>query len=332
MVNKLMALDEAVRTFVKDRSSILFTGMPLTRFANVFCKEILRQKKAGNININDLMLMGPSINLGGDLLVAEGVVDSVISTFTGHERVGISRVLRDSLEKGIPRKVKWEDESNLTMNLKLMAGALNMPFIPSSSGVWGDMRKPGLWDRKLEYPKNILMDDPYGSNKKVALLQALYPDLSIVSATFADIRGNAVILGALYYDNWSGKAGKKIVVLADRIVDNAMCRQFPNMVTVPGIAVDAVIPWYMGAWPCNSIGHYAEDLEHFSYFMKNARGEALREYIDEYVYSWKDYDEYMKLIGEDKIKELESTPTGRLADPFREWIYSRDKVEGLMKK
>jgi len=284
MANKIMALSEAVQKYVEDRAMIAVGGFPMARQCTIFCKEILRQKKAGQLNVNDLVWVEPGIGFGGDLLLAEGVVDTVISTFASHERPGLSKVARDSLEKGIPRKVKWEDETNLSLNLKIVAGALNIPFIPSNSCIWGDLSKPGLWEQRLSYPKNVIMEDPYGSGKKVALLQALVPDVTVVHVPFADERGNGIILGSIYYDYWMGRCGKDIVLIADRIIDTEMCRQFPNLVTIPGVGVSAVVPWYMGAWPTNSPGLYGEDLEHMSYFIKLSRDKiALREYLDKYV-------------------------------------------------
>jgi glutaconate CoA-transferase subunit A len=330
MKNKLIPLSEAVKKYVKDRSSILAGGFPMSRQSVVFCKEILRQRKAGNIKVNDLFWVEPGIGFGGDLLVAEGVVDSIVSTFSSHERPGLSVVARDALEKGIPRKIKWEDESNLTLNLRIVAGALNFPFIPSNTGVWGDLRKPGLWDKALPYLKNVLFEDPYGSGKKVALLQAIKPDVSVIHVPFADTRGNGIILGSLYYDYWSGRAGKDIILIADQIVDTEMCRRFPNMVTIPGVGVTAVVPWYFGSWPCNCPGLYGEDLQAMTGFIKNSRGEALRQYIDKYVYAWETHDDYLELIGKDQIKALEDNPTRILSEPFQQWIYPADKVRELI--
>ena len=51
MKNKLMRLDVAVQTFVKDRMSIAAGGFPLARQANIFIKEILRQNKKGLITV-----------------------------------------------------------------------------------------------------------------------------------------------------------------------------------------------------------------------------------------------------------------------------------------
>lgn len=331
MINKLLPMDVAVRKYITDRSSLLLGGFPMTRCPVSFCKEILRQKKLGNITVNDLLLITPGIGFGGDLLVAAGIVDSIISTFTSHERTGLSQVARRSLEKGVPRKLKWEDETNLSLNLKVMAGALNLPFMPSNSCLWGDLSKPGLWDRRFSYPKNLIQEDPYGSGKKVSLLQAVRADVSVVHVPFADIHGNGTVLGGLYYDFWTGRNGKDIILVADQIVDLDMSRQYPNMVTVPGAFVSAVIPWYMDAWPTNTVGVHGEDIEHMKAYIKGSKTqEGVEQYMDKYVYSWENHDGFLDLIGKDAVKALADNPTLKLAEPFSKWIFPKEKVNELL--
>jgi len=157
--NKLMKLDAAVKTFVKDRMSIAAGGFPLRASPIFLPRKLLRQNKAGGIKVRDLFWIEPGMGFGASLMVAEGIVDSMISTFSSHERAGLSVIARDALEKGIPRKLKWEDESNLSLNSRLMAGALNLPFIPCGSGIWGDMKNPAV-GRKLPYLKMSLLKIP----------------------------------------------------------------------------------------------------------------------------------------------------------------------------
>ncbi|MDD5233499.1 MAG: hypothetical protein PHG91_08890 [Syntrophales bacterium] len=331
MTTKLISLSDAVAKYVKDRMMIAGGGFPMARQINSFCKEILRSRRAGAIKVQDLFWVEPGIGFGGSLLIAEGVIDSIISTYAGHERPGLSKITRDALEKGLPRKIKWEDETNLSLNMKIMAGALNLPFIPSNSGIWGDIRATQLWDGKLSYCKNILMDDPYGSGKKTALLQALTPDLTVVHVQMADARGNGIILGSIYYDYWFGRCGRNILLIADYIVDTDVCRRFPNLVAIPAPMVSGVIPCYMGAWPTNSPGVYGQDLEHMAYFIKTSHDRAaLRDYMEKYVYSWSDHQDYMRLIGPEKLELLEADPAGVLADPLREGILTEGQVRELL--
>jgi glutaconate CoA-transferase subunit A len=227
--------------------------------------------------------------------------------------------------------LKVEDESNLSLNLKVMAGALNLPYMPSNSGIWGDLRKPGLWDRRYSYPKNVIHEDPYGSGKKVSLLQAVFPDVTVVHVPFADIHGNGTILGGLYYDTWTGRCGRNIILVADHIVDMAMSRQFPNMVSIPGVFVSAVVPWYMDAWPTNTVGVHGEDLAHMrNYIKESKKQDSMNAYLEKYVYGWKDHAEFMQLIGADAVKDLEDNTTLELARAFRQWIYAEEKVDELL--
>lgn len=301
-------MSEAVQRFVKDGSIIAAGGFPMARQSNAFCKEMLRQKKAGNIKVNDLHWIEPGIGYGADLLLAEGIMEGIITTISSHERPGLSNVARNSLEKGVPRKVNWEDESNLSLNLRIMAGALRIPFIPSYSGIWGDLRKDGM-----------MLEDPYNPGDEVALLQALVPDISVVHVPFSDERGNGFILGSVYYDFWTGRAGRDVILIVDRIVDTEMSRNYPNLAIIPGATVSAVVPWYMGAWPTNSPGLYGEDLEHAAEFCKLSKNTSnLKEYIDKYVYSYSDHGEYLKLI--DNKKKMEDNLANKLSEPFRKWI------------
>ncbi len=337
---KLMRVEDAVKRFIHTRTSIASSGFPLMRKPQVFMREIIRQ------HINDRMdLQIISPGMGDELngyLVAAGLVESCITVFISQERPGTNPNIRRSIEKCIPRRIRIEDFSNLTMNLGLTAAALNVPFMPCLSGRWGDFRKQGFGRKFNEdgtipvhhYPKDIVIKDPFGSEIDTALIQGIYPDVSVLMAQAADPYGNALVVGQLAYDQWTPFAARKhIIVVADRIVDTAACKRFPNLTLVPGFAVSAVIPWYGGAWPCNSVGHYGEDIEHMNETLGRSKTqEGAEECIKDYCLSYKNHDDYMEMIGRDKMKELEKTPTRHLVDPFREWFMSDAEVEKLMKQ
>jgi glutaconate CoA-transferase, subunit A len=337
---KLMRIEDAVKRFIHSRTFIASSGFPLMRKPQVFWREIIRQ----HINDKmDLAIMSPGM---GDetngYMVAAGLVESCITVFISQERPGTNPNLRRSIEKSIPRRIRIEDYSNFALNLAMEAAALNMPFIPCLSGRWGDFRKPGYGRRYNEdgtipvfhYPKDIIMKDPFGSEVDVALIQAVFPDVSVLMAQAADPYGNAVVVGQLAYDQWTPFAARKhIIVVADRIVDTAACKRFPNLTLVPGFAVSAVIPWYGGSWPSNSVGHYAEDIAHMNETLKRSKTqEGAMKCIEDYCLSYKNHDEYIQMIGKDNLEKLEKTETKYLMDPFREFFLSDAEVEKLMKQ
>ncbi len=329
-MSKLLGIEEAVRKFVRDRQSIAFAGMPLMRKPVVFAKEILRQKRPGKLKVNDLMMVGGTASFGTALLVGAGIVESMIVQFIGFERVGLNYVVKKSIEEGVPRRVHVEDESNLTFNLRCLAGSLNLPFMPSISGVWGDLNIPGLgYHGSHEYRKYIQVRDPFGTGRRVALLQGLKPDLTVIEAPIADSDGNTFLLGAVGHDDLLSRAGRQVVVVADQLVSGELCRKFPNLVTIPSIGVDAVVPWKMAAWPTGSPGQYDPDIAHIKQFNELARNGRFQDYLDQFVYSYKDEEDYRRILGSTAAK-LMRTPSGSLMEPFRKYILPEKEVEGLI--
>ncbi len=326
-MNKIVPIDQAVLKFVHDRQSIAFAGMPLMRKPVVFAREILRQRKAGRLKVNDLFMTGGTCSFGTALLVGAGVVDSMISQFVGFERAGLNYIVKKSIEEGIPRRVLVEDESNLTFNLRCLAGSLNLPFIPSISGVWGDLNTPGLSTHGAhEYRKYIHVKDPFGTGRRVALIQAVKPDLTVIEAPMADENGNTFFLGAVGHDDLLSRAGRKVVIVADHIVSGDLCRRFPNLVAVPSIGVDAVVPWRRAAWPTGCPGLYDPDITHIKLFNDAARKDEFEDYLDWYVYSYKDEDDYVHMIGPDAEK-LSKTTSASLLEPFRKYLLKEEQLE-----
>lgn len=330
-MSKILPIDQAVLKYVHDRESIAFAGMPLMRKPVVFAREILRQRKAGKLKVNDLFLAGGTISFGSALLVGAGVVDSMISQFIGFERAGLNYVVKRSIEEGIPRRIRVEDESNLTFNLRCLAGSLNLPFIPSISGVWGDLNTPGLSTHGAhEYRKYIQLEDPFGTGRHVALIQSVKPDLTVIEAPMADENGNTFFLGAVGHDDLLSRAGRHVVVVADHIVSGELSRRFPNMVAVPSIGVDAVVQWPLAAWPTCCPALYDPDIPHIKLFNESARKDEFEDYLDWFVYSYKDPDDYLHMIGPD-VEKLSKTQSASLIEPFRKYLLKEESLEVRVK-
>jgi glutaconate CoA-transferase, subunit A len=325
-MSKITSLEAAVGKFVHDRQSIAFAGMPLMRKPVIFAREILRQRKAGKLKVNDLLMAGGTASFGTALLVGAGVVDSMIGQFIGFERAGLNYVIKRSIEEGVPRRVQVEDESNLTFNLRCLAGALNLPFIPSISGLWGDLNIRGLgYHGAHEYRKYIHVRDPFGTGRRVALIQGLKPDLTVIQAPMADADGNTFFLGAVGHDDLLARAGREVVVVADQIVSGDLCRRYPNLVAVPSIGVDAVVPWKMSAWPTGCPGLYDPDISHIKLFNNSARKDEFEDYLNWFVYSYKDEADYLRILGQEAEK-LMRTPSATLIEPFRKYLATEKEL------
>ena len=118
--------------------------------------------------------------------------------------------------------------------------------------------------------------------------------------------------------------------MAVRIVHTDCMRQYHNLVRIISEVVDAVVYWPYAAWPQASPGLYDSDEEHMFYMNKMMKTEADTEaYCDQWVNSWHSHEEYMALIGEDKIEKISRTATAFLMNPYRKWIRSDAEIGDL---
>jgi glutaconate CoA-transferase subunit A len=138
------------------------------------------------------------------------------------------------------------------------------------------------------------VDCPY-TGEKLATVPALRPDVTIVHAQRADAGGNTQVWGLMGVQKEAAFASKRVIVVVEELVDEAVIRQDPNRTLIPGLQVDAVVvePW--GAHPSYAQGYYDRDNDFYVAWDKTARDEAsFKAYLDEYVYGVKDRAEYMK--------------------------------------
>jgi glutaconate CoA-transferase subunit A len=60
--------------------------------------------------------------------------------------------------------------------------------------------------------------------------------------------------------------------------------------------------------------------------------EGALEYKAKYVDSWQTHEEYLAIIGQDKIDKIMDNPTTHLMDPYRKWIKTEEEIASLMKE
>jgi glutaconate CoA-transferase subunit A len=121
-----------------------------------------------------------------------------------------------------------------------------------------------------------------------------------------------------------------VVILADAIVDGGCTRQYPNLVRIPEIVVEAVVYWPFTAWPQSSPGMYDVDEEHMQSMNKAlATPEGTAGYVRDFVESYDGVESYLDMIGRDRLAKLSQTATGFLLDPYRRWIMPAEEMARL---
>ena len=277
MKNKVLSMKDAVAALVKDGDTVVIEG-----FTHLICfaagHEIIRQKK------KNLTLARLTPDLIYDQMIQAGVAKKLIFSWAGNPGVGSLHAFRRAVE-ATPARLEIEEYSHFGMVARLSAGAANLPFWPLKNYEGTDIPKVN--------PLIKSVDCPY-TGETLATVPALRPDVTIVHAQRADMGGNTQVWGLMGVQKEAAFASKRVIVVVEELVDEAVIRQDPNRTLIPGLQVDAVVvePW--GAHPSYAQGYYDRDNDFYVAWDKVAREEgSFKQYLDEFVYGVKDRSEYM---------------------------------------
>ena len=285
-MTKLISLSEAISKYVQDGDTVYAAGFThLIPFAAGH--EIIRQRK------RDLVLARATPDLIYDQMVAAGCARKVIWSYMGNPGVGSLRIVRTAVERG---NVEWEEYSHFGMITRLQAGASGLPFLP--------MNQVGVQDLEKANPLIKRIPDPYGG-KDVIVVPALNPDVAIVHVQRADANGNAHLWGIIGEQKEAAFAAKKVILTAEEIVDESVIRSDPNRTMIPGIIVHAVCHVPYACHPSYAQGYYDRDNEFYLKWDEvSSSDEAVKAWLEEWVYGVKDREEYWKKLGEEVHERL----------------------------
>ena len=294
-MSKLSALSDAIANFVYDGDIIYAAGFThLIPFAAGH--EIIRQKK------RNLVLARATPDLIYDQMVAAGCASKVIFSYMGNPGVGSLRIVRRAIEQG---RIEWEEYSHFGMITRLQAGASGLPFLPMNQTAASDLERVN--------PKIKRVVDPYGG-KEVIVVPALVPDVAIVHVQRADVNGNAHLWGIIGEQKEAAFAAKKVILTAEEIVDESVIRSDPNRTLIPQIVVDAVCHVPYACHPSYAQGYYDRDNEFYLQWDKISESpEAVKRYLDEWVFGVKDREEYWQKLPPETRARLMVKP--KLAAP-----------------
>ena len=286
-MTKLVPLSDAIAAYVNVGDVLYAAGFThLIPFAAGH--EIIRQGK------RDLTLARATPDLIYDQMVAAGCARKVIFSYMGNPGVGSLRLVRSAIEQG---RLEWEEYSHFGMITRLQAGAAGLPFLP--------MNQTGATDLEKANPNIRRIPDPFGG-KDVIVVPALHPDVAIVHVQRADANGNAHLWGIIGEQKEAAFAAKKVILTAEEIVDESVIRSDPNRTMIPAIVVSAVCHVPFACHPSYAQGYYDRDNEFYlSWDKVSESAEAIKQYLEEWVYSLKDRKEYWEKLGAETQKRLE---------------------------
>ena len=283
--SKYTSLAEAVNQNIAD-GDVVFVGGFGQCIPFAVGHEIIRQE------MKNLTLCRSGADILFDLLIAAGTTRKVIAGYVGNPGIGLAHAFRRAVQSGA---IEVEDWTNFSIVLRLHAGALGIPFIPTSTLIGGDI--PGHVDvRSIQCPF---------TGEVLRAIPALRPDVAIVHAQRADEDGNIQLFG-LAGDTLEGAlASRRIIATVEEIVPRSVVRQMPERTVLPGFRMAAVshVPW--GAYPSYVDGYYTRDDQAYGEWDELARSdERLAAYIDADIRSLENFAETMELIDKSRLEAL----------------------------
>ena len=283
--SKYTSLAEAVDQNIAD-GDVVFVGGFGQCIPFAVGHEIIRQE------MKNLTLCRSGADILFDLLIAAGTTRKVIAGYVGNPGIGLAHAFRRAVQSGA---IEVEDWTNFSIVLRLHAGALGIPFIPTSTLIGGDI--PGHVDvRSIQCPF---------TGEVLRAIPALRPDVAIVHAQRADEDGNIQLFG-LAGDTLEGAlASRRIIATVEEIVPRSVVRQMPERTVLPGFRMAAVshVPW--GAYPSYVDGYYTRDDQAYGEWDELARSdERLAAYIDADIRSLENFAETMELIDKSRLEAL----------------------------
>jgi len=331
---KVMPLGEAIEQFVKPGMQ-LHMACGLSGPSAAIC-EIIRRfwGKDPQFVLIQSILAGHVTNLVHAKLAKKLIF--TVSAGSGRSRKEIQRAFAE-------KTIEFESWSLVSLQQRLMAGALGVPFMPTRSIIGSSMAR----DNQDTFRA---IADPFSStpDSQVGLVKALNPDISIIHGVVADKFGNTITPVPSGDDTWGPLASSGgVIVTVERIVPSSFIRKYSALVKIPSQIVKAVCPAPFGVHPfglsnpgLSEIETYGGDGQ-FSAVMNEAAQDPEKQeaWIKEWVLDCATHEDYLKKLGARKLNSLRGMTTREVSDydysfrsppPSSEGPYTPEELTPIM--
>ncbi len=287
-VSKLLTMREAIAELVPDGASVAL-GLQLEQMIPFAAgHEIIRRKKSA------LTLIGPISDILFDQIIGAGCVEQVIAAWIGNVMMGSAYNFRRAIEQD---DIKIFNMTNFTVALALQAGAMGVPFLPTRSALGSDVAEDNPFFQEVL--------SPFEPKERLHAVRALNPDVTIVHVQRADREGNAHCWGNFGVMLEGVRAAKRVIVVAEEIVEPEVIASDPNRTVIPGFLVNAVVECPYGAHPSPVQGYYKRDDAFFRQYHEQTKTKADSDsWLNRWVYSTADRRAYMNQLGACCVEEL----------------------------
>lgn len=301
-MTKLCSMRDAVAELVPDGCAVAL-GLQMEQMIPFAAgHEIIRQKRRG------LTLIGPISDILFDQLIGAGCVERVIAAWVGNVMMGSAYNFRQAVESG---EIEVTNLSNFAVALALQAAALGVPFLPTRTALGSDLARENEFFVEIESPfpdNNSRFLAALGTtqrNEKLHAVKSLAPDVTIVHVQRADREGNAHCWGNFGVMLEGVRAAKRVILVAEEIVEPDVIASDPNRTVIPGFLASAVVESAWGAHPSPVQGYYSRDDAYFRQYHEQTKTPAgFAAWRARWVDGVQDRAGYIELIGDCRWQEL----------------------------
>ena len=255
-VSKRIGLEEMVASIGKD-DLVAFGGGGIQR------KPVAAAAAIARSDLKDLdiasFLGGPEV----DLLIGLGKVRRLHFAFVGFDAFGLAPNFRAARQRGDIEIVEYSEG---LMMAAYEAAAKRLPFLPSRFGLGTDLLNTATSPfRQFACPL---------TGEQLLAVPALSPDLAIVHVNEADEMGNALIHSDAFADMLMVQAASRVILTAERIVDEIPGERRGRSTFISRLWVDHVVEAPRGGGFSAVFPDYRFDLPRLLDYQKNATDAA----------------------------------------------------------
>jgi glutaconate CoA-transferase, subunit A len=288
VTSKLVTMEQAIAEFVPDGASVAL-GLQMEQMIPFAAgHEIIRQKK------RRLKLIGPISDILFDQMIGAGCVDQVIAAWVGNVMMGSAYNFRRAVEED---GLKIFNMTNFAIALALQAGAMGVPFLPTKAALGSDIPKGNHFFYQIF--------SPFEPKENLWAVRALNPDITIAHVQRADREGNAHCWGNFGVLIEGVRAARRVIVVAEEIVEPEVIASDPNRTVIPGFLVNAVVECPHGAHPSPVQGYYKRDDAFFRQYHEQTKTKADSDaWLERWIYRLTGRKAYVNQLGACRVDEL----------------------------
>src|SRR5437764_7985163 len=289
-MSKVCNMREAIAELVSDGSSVAL-GLQMEQMIPFAAgQEIIRQKKRG------LRLIGPISDILFDQMIGAGCMEQVIAAWVGNVMMGSAYNFRRAVEQD---GMKVFNMTNFTVALALQAGAMGVPFLPTKTALGSDVPKGNHFFYQVF--------SPFAPKESLWAVRALNPDVTIVHVQRADVEGNAHCWGNFGVMIEAVRAAKRVIVVAEEVVEPEVISSDPNRTIIPGFLVNAVVECPLGAHPSPVQGYNKRDDAFFQQYHAETKSQAeFDAWAKNWLFDVKDRADYTAKLGKERVEGLKT--------------------------